>query len=89
MSNRCGDIKTVWQFNIYSNICVCIQISSEVTLISGVIDDMVVQMFLCFHRIHTKLALNGRIGEDVCAVTFVKHIIGDMLNNGSSFLVID
>ena len=46
-------------------------------------------MPLRFHRVRSKLTLDGRFGKDVRIVMFIQHIVGDVLDNCSCLFIID
>ena len=36
-----------------------------------------------------QLAFDGRLGEDVCVIAFIQHIVSNMLDNGRCLLIVD
>ena len=89
MPNRGRDEETVRQLHIYSYIGVGIQFRCEISLVCGIVYDMVIQVLVCLHCIYAQFALDGRVGENIGIIMLIKNIIGDMLNNSSSFFIID
>ena len=89
MAHRSCALKPVRQLHIDRHISIRIKFGGKIPFSGGVINDMVIQMFFCFHCVESKPAFDCRIGKDICAIVVIQNIIGDMLNNRCCFLVVD
>ena len=88
-SNRCGNIEPIRQLYIDCHITVRIEVGGKITLISRIVNQMVIQMPLYFHDVRTEFSFQGRLSENVCIVMFIQNIVGDMLDDGRCLFVID
>lgn len=50
---------------------------------------MVIQVLIGLDSIDTQLALNGRSSKYIGIISFVQCVVGNMLNDGSCFFVVD
>ena len=83
------NIKSIWQFHINSHILAYIQLFCKFLLVSRIIDDVIIQMFICFHCIHTKATFNRRICKYFRTISIIRHIISNMFNNCCGLFIIN
>ena len=58
-------------------------LSNKITLICGIVHDMVAQVTLCFQCVCSEHTLDCRLCKDIRIVAIIQHIVCNMLNDGS------
>ena len=50
---------------------------------------MIIEVLVSLHRVDAQLAADRGFGEDIGLIMLIQHVVGDVLDDGCSFLVVD
>ncbi len=71
LADRRRNEEAARQFHIYCNVLACIKLSGKIPFIGGIVEDIVMQVFMRLHSVVPQTSLHGRLGEDVCIIPVV------------------
>src|SRR5699024_7706657 len=80
--------EAAWQLDVDGDVLIGVKFGREVALFGRIIDDVVVKVTPGFHHVDIKLALYSRLGKYVRVITFLKRVVGDVLNDCRGLFII-